>query len=79
MINVKASGARTPDLHPRTLKMMPKSETIVMAASVIVTVATHNLAIGIGVGVGVLPRSAPDSGDLRGATTRRGMSSSSLW
>jgi SulP family sulfate permease len=38
-------------IHPRTLKMMPKSETIVMAATVIVVVATHNLAIGVGVGV----------------------------
>ncbi|MFJ5696237.1 SulP family inorganic anion transporter [Arthrobacter sp. NPDC093125] len=38
-------------IHPRTLKMMPKSETIVMAATVTVTVATHNLAIGVGVGV----------------------------
>ena len=31
--------------------MMPKSETTVMVATVIVTVATHNLAIGVGVGV----------------------------
>ncbi|MGO4192661.1 SulP family inorganic anion transporter [Arthrobacter sp. YAF17] len=38
-------------IHPRTLKMMPKSETMVMVATVIVTVATHNLAIGVGVGV----------------------------
>jgi SulP family sulfate permease len=38
-------------IHPGTLKMMPKSETLVMAATVIVTVATHNLAIGVGVGV----------------------------
>jgi SulP family sulfate permease len=38
-------------IHPRTLKMMPKSETMVMAATVIVTVATHNLAVGVGVGV----------------------------
>lgn len=38
-------------IHPRTLKMMPKSETMVMMATVIVTVATHNLAIGVGVGV----------------------------
>ncbi|MFJ6284359.1 SulP family inorganic anion transporter [Pseudarthrobacter oxydans] len=38
-------------IHPRTLKMMPKSETLVMVATVIVTVATHNLAIGVGVGV----------------------------
>ncbi|MEC5192832.1 MULTISPECIES: SulP family inorganic anion transporter [unclassified Arthrobacter] len=34
-----------------TLKRMPKSETAVMLATVIVTVATHNLAIGVGVGV----------------------------
>jgi SulP family sulfate permease len=38
-------------IHPRTLKMMPKSETMVIVATVIVTVATHNLAIGVGVGV----------------------------
>jgi SulP family sulfate permease len=38
-------------IHPRTLKMMPKSETMVMVATVIVVVATHNLAIGVGVGV----------------------------
>lgn len=38
-------------IHPRTLKMMPRSETLVMVATVIVVVATHNLAIGVGVGV----------------------------
>jgi SulP family sulfate permease len=38
-------------IRPRTLKMMPKSETTVMLATVVVTVATHNLAIGVGVGV----------------------------
>ncbi len=38
-------------IRPSTLKMMPKSETMVMIATVIVTVATHNLAIGVGVGV----------------------------
>jgi sulfate permease, SulP family len=38
-------------IHPRTLKMMPKSETLVMLATVIATVGTHNLAIGVGVGV----------------------------
>ena len=32
---------------PATLKMMPKSETIVMVATVISTVATDNLAIGV--------------------------------
>ena len=34
-----------------TLKRMPKSETTVMVATVIVIVATHNLAIGVVIGV----------------------------
>ncbi|MEX1078110.1 MAG: SulP family inorganic anion transporter [Homoserinimonas sp.] len=34
-----------------TLKRMPKSETTVMVATVVVVVATHNLAIGVIVGV----------------------------
>jgi SulP family sulfate permease len=38
-------------IQPATLKRMPKSETAVMLATVIVTVWTHNLAIGVGVGV----------------------------
>lgn len=38
-------------IKPATLRMMPKSETIVMLITVIFTVATHNLAIGVGVGV----------------------------
>jgi sulfate permease, SulP family len=38
-------------IHPATLRRMPKSETIVMVATVVVTVSTHNLAIGVGVGV----------------------------
>lgn len=38
-------------IHPRTLKIMPKSETVVMAITVMVVVAAHNLAIGVGVGV----------------------------
>lgn len=38
-------------IHPRTLKIMPRSETMVMVATVAVVVATHNLAIGVGVGV----------------------------
>ncbi|MBG6182249.1 SulP family sulfate permease [Arthrobacter sp. CAN_A214] len=38
-------------IQPSTLKRMPKSETTVMLATVIVTVWTHNLAIGVGVGV----------------------------
>jgi SulP family sulfate permease len=34
-----------------TLRRMPKSETAVMLSTVVVTVATHNLAYGVGVGV----------------------------
>ncbi len=35
----------------RTIFVMPKSETIVMLATVLATLVTHNLAIGVGVGV----------------------------
>ena len=38
-------------IHPRTLRRMPLSETVVMASTVIVTVATGNLAYGVLVGV----------------------------
>jgi SulP family sulfate permease len=38
-------------IHPATLRRMPKSETTVMVATVIVVVATENLAIGVVVGV----------------------------
>jgi len=38
-------------IQPSTLRRMPKSETTVMVATVAVTVATENLAIGVGVGV----------------------------
>jgi SulP family sulfate permease len=38
-------------IRPATLRRMPKSETAVMVATVVVTVATHNLAIGVVVGV----------------------------
>ncbi len=38
-------------IRPTTLRRMPKSETLVMASTVIVVVATHNLAIGVAVGV----------------------------
>lgn len=38
-------------IKPSTLRLMPRSETAVMLATVIATVATHNLAIGVGVGV----------------------------
>ncbi|MDQ4051071.1 MAG: SulP family inorganic anion transporter [Actinomycetota bacterium] len=36
---------------PATLRRMPKSETVVMFSTVVVVVATHNLAIGVVVGV----------------------------
>jgi len=51
MIFVSVATFDWHSIHPRTLRMMPKSETIVMVATVLVTVATHNLAIGVGVGV----------------------------
>ena len=38
-------------IAPSTLRRMPAGETLIMAVTVAVTVATHNLAIGVGVGV----------------------------
>ena len=38
-------------VHPATLRRMPRSETAVMVVTVVVTVATRNLAIGVVVGV----------------------------
>jgi SulP family sulfate permease len=38
-------------IQPATLRKMPKSETTVMVSTVVVTVLTHNLAIGVVVGV----------------------------
>jgi SulP family sulfate permease len=38
-------------VQPATLRRMPRSETTVMVATVVVTVVTHNLAYGVGVGV----------------------------
>ena len=38
-------------IRPSTLKRMPKSESTVMVATVVVIVITHNLAIGVVVGV----------------------------
>ncbi len=37
-------------VRPRTLRRMPPGETLVMAATVVVVVVTHNLAIGVVVG-----------------------------
>ncbi|MET0927950.1 MAG: SulP family inorganic anion transporter [Aeromicrobium sp.] len=38
-------------IRPSTLRRMPRSETAVMLVTVVVTVLTHNLAIGVVVGV----------------------------
>ncbi|MEJ5927839.1 SulP family inorganic anion transporter [Corynebacterium sp. H128] len=38
-------------VKPRTLKLMPVSETVIMLLTVATTLLTHNLAIGVGVGV----------------------------
>ena len=38
-------------INPKTLRRMPKSETLVMVSTVAVTVITHNLAYGVLVGV----------------------------
>jgi SulP family sulfate permease len=51
MIFVSVATFNWHSIRPATLKALPKSETLVMVATVIVTVATHNLAIGVGVGV----------------------------
>ena len=51
MIFVSVATFDWHSVRPSTLKALPKSETLVMVATVIVVVATHNLAIGVGVGV----------------------------
>jgi len=38
-------------VHPRTLRLMPLSETVVMVVTVVATVSTGNLAIGVSLGV----------------------------
>ncbi len=38
-------------IRPSTLRIMPRSELLVMVVTVAITVWTHNLAIGVGVGV----------------------------
>ncbi len=38
-------------VHPRTLKLMPRSETAVMLVTVIATLVTSNLAVGVILGV----------------------------
>jgi SulP family sulfate permease len=51
MVLVSVSTFDWHSIHPRTLRRLPRGETLIMALTVAATVATHNLAIGVGVGV----------------------------
>ncbi|WP_298752188.1 SulP family inorganic anion transporter [uncultured Serinicoccus sp.] len=51
MIMVSVATFDWHSIAPGTLRRMPKSENLVMLATVVTTVATHNLAIGVVVGV----------------------------
>jgi SulP family sulfate permease len=50
MVMVSVATLDWHSVNPKTLRRMPKSETFVMASTVAVTVATHNLAYGVAVG-----------------------------
>lgn len=51
MVMVSVGTMDWHSIHPRTLRIMPLSETIVMVVTVAATVVTGNLAIGVGLGV----------------------------
>ena len=51
MIMVSVGTFDWHSIHPRTLKFMPLSETVVMLVTVAATLATSNLAIGVVLGV----------------------------
>jgi SulP family sulfate permease len=51
MIMVSVGTFDWHSVRPATLRRMPRSETVVMLSTVVVVVATHNLAIGVVVGV----------------------------
>ena len=51
MIMVAIGTFNWRSIKPETSQSMPRSETVVMAATVIITVVTHNLAYGVGAGV----------------------------
>ncbi|MCH1881936.1 SulP family inorganic anion transporter [Agrococcus sp. ARC_14] len=51
MIMVSVGTFDWHSIRPSTLRRMPVSETLVMVVTVVVVVATHNLAIGVIVGV----------------------------
>ncbi|QRZ61360.1 SulP family inorganic anion transporter [Rothia sp. ZJ932] len=38
-------------VRPATLKVMPRSETLIMVITVVLTLLTHNLALGVGAGI----------------------------
>jgi len=50
MIMVSVGTMDWHSITPATLRRMPRSETMVMLATVVITVATHNLAYGVMVG-----------------------------
>src|SRR5690625_908789 len=51
MVYVSYATFEWHSIAPKTLKNMPKSETLIMLITVIPTVVTGNLAIGVGLGV----------------------------
>ncbi|MGE2718422.1 SulP family inorganic anion transporter [Mycolicibacterium celeriflavum] len=51
MVMVSVATFDWHSVAPRTLKLLPRSETLVMAVTVIGTVSTGNLAIGVSLGV----------------------------
>nr|WP_228542204.1 SulP family inorganic anion transporter [Nocardia sp. XZ_19_369] len=51
MIMVSVGTMDWHSIAPKTLRRMPKSETTVMLVTVVITVATHNLAYGVIAGV----------------------------
>ncbi len=76
MILVSVSTFDWHSIAPATLRRMPRGETAVMLATVAVTVATHNLALGVATGVvlrdaAVRPtRRAPGRGHERARSRR---------
>ena len=51
MVMVSIGTVDWHSVHPRTLRLMPRSETAVMLVTVVATLTTHNLAIGVVLGV----------------------------
>ncbi|MEA5508928.1 SulP family inorganic anion transporter [Crocosphaera sp. UHCC 0190] len=51
MIMVSISTFNWQSIHPRSFRKVPKNETTVMITTVLITVLTHNLAVGVIIGV----------------------------